>query len=71
MEVYFKENPRTAWTISGAIAGALIGLLLIGNTGVARGGGAIAVSGWLIGMLIGGYIGFRIGEAKLKRRIQL
>lgn len=70
MEVYFKENPRTAWTISGAMAGALIGLLLIGNTGVARGGGAIAVSGWLIGMLIGGYIGFRIGEAKLKRRIQ-
>jgi predicted lipid-binding transport protein (Tim44 family) len=70
MEAYSKENPRTAWTISGAMAGALIGLLLIGNVGVAGGGGAIAVSGWLIGMLIGGYIGFRIGEAKLKRRIQ-
>ncbi|MCQ1850383.1 hypothetical protein [Neorhizobium galegae] len=70
MDNYFKDNPRTAWTATGALVGAIIGMLLIGNFGVARSGGAFAVSGWLLGMLIGAYIGFRIGEAKLRRRLQ-
>ncbi|MGO4135141.1 hypothetical protein ACEQ6A_11335 [Rhizobium brockwellii] len=64
---HFEEHPRLAYATAGAIIGTLAGLLLIGNLGIARGGGAIAVSGWLIGMLIGGYVGFRIGEGKLRR----
>jgi uncharacterized protein YcfJ len=70
MDTYFKDNPRIAWTVAGALVGAVIGFLLIGNFGVARSGGAFGVSGWLLGMLVGGYIGFRVGESKLRRRIK-
>lgn len=69
MDTILENSPRTVCTIGGALVGAVIGLFLIGNFGVASGGGAFAVSGWILGMLIGGYIGFRVGEAKLKRLV--
>ncbi len=56
------QRPRASGLIIGAIAGAVIGMLLIPNFGVASRGGGIGVWGWVFGACLGSYIGFRIGE---------
>jgi uncharacterized protein YcfJ len=66
---HYKRHPRTAWLLTGAAVGALVGLFIIGNFGVASAGRGQAVWGWLFGACLGAYIGFRIGEWRLQKRI--
>ncbi|MQB41388.1 hypothetical protein DXT94_05620 [Rhizobium sp. ICMP 5592] len=68
MIFHFNMYPRAAFALAGTIAGAIIGLMCIGNFGVARAGSAFAVHGWAIGAIIGGYIGFRIGDWRLRTK---
>lgn len=67
MANFFKTKPRTAGVLAGAVIGAVLGLLVIGNFGVARGGGGFGVLGWFFGGCLGAYIGYRVGEWRLRR----
>lgn len=69
MNAFYQLHPRLAWVLFSAIIGALFGLLVIGNIGVARGGSASAMSGWFVGACLGAFIGLYIGERKLRKRI--
>lgn len=63
----FLERPRTAGIVVGAVIGAVVGALLIGNFGVASRGQGFGVWGWLLGSALGAYIGFRVGEWRLRK----
>jgi len=63
----YRQQPRIAGTIVGGVVGFLAGLLIVGNFGVAGSGGAVGVWGWAFGLLLGGYVGFRIGERRHRR----
>jgi hypothetical protein len=63
-----SARPRSLGAVAGALIGLLIGLWLVPNFGVASRGGGFGVWGWLFGTVIGAYVGFRIGEW-CKRRI--
>ena len=67
MKNYFKLHPRMSWIMLGAIVGVNIGLFFIGNMGLTRGGTGHPIWGWVFGGLVGAYIGFRIGEWRLRR----
>jgi hypothetical protein len=69
MKEYYKCHPRLAWVLTCAIIGALFGLLVIGNLGIARSGVAFPVAGWFFGACVGGCIGLYIGERQLRKRI--
>lgn len=59
-----KARPaETRWSIIGAVAGAIVGLL-IGGVGIAAMGGAVGVPAALIFALIGGVFGNRYGISK-------
>lgn len=59
-----KARPaETRWSVIGAAAGALMGLL-IGGVGIAAMGGAAGVPAAVILALVGGIIGNRYGISK-------
>ncbi|MDR6664003.1 hypothetical protein [Rhizobium sp. 1399] len=59
-----KARPaETKWSIIGAAAGAILGLL-IGGVGIAAMGGAAGVPAALILAVIGGVVGNRYGISK-------
>lgn len=59
-----KARPaETRWSLIGAAAGALIGLL-IGGVGIAAMGGAAGVPAAVIFALVGGALGNRYGISK-------
>ncbi|MDX0165792.1 hypothetical protein GOC43_28845 [Sinorhizobium meliloti] len=59
-----KARPaETRWSVIGAAAGALIGLL-IGGVGIAAMGGAAGVPAAVILALVGGVLGNRYGIGK-------
>lgn len=64
---FYRRRPRIAWTLTGAPLGALIGLVLLGNFGVAGSSGAFGVWGWLLLGIVGAYVGFRFGEWRSRR----
>jgi uncharacterized protein YcfJ len=68
MKAYYERYPRRTWILTGAIIGALVGLLIIGNFGVASAGRGHAVWGWLFGAGLGAYVGFRVGEWRLRKQ---
>jgi uncharacterized protein YcfJ len=65
---YFDLYPKLSMAVVGGVLGAVIGLLVIGNFGVASAGTAFSVYGWMFGAALGGYIGFRIGEWRERKR---
>lgn len=65
-----KRWPRTAWVVIGACVGAIVGLALIGNFGIASGGQGIGVAGWVFGGCLGAYIGYRLGEWRRNKIIK-
>ncbi|MBY5828570.1 hypothetical protein ACC676_00445 [Rhizobium ruizarguesonis] len=59
-----KARPaETRWSLIGAAAGALLGLL-VGGVGIAAMGGAAGVPAALILALVGGIVGNRYGISK-------
>lgn len=64
---FYRSHPRWAGLGTGAVIGVVVGLLVIGNFGVASRGQAFSVWGWLLGGCLGAYIGFRIGELQHRR----
>lgn len=59
-----KARPvETRWSLIGAAAGAVIGLL-IGGVGIAAMGGAAGVPAAIILALVGGMVGNRYGVSK-------
>ncbi|MBB3520974.1 hypothetical protein [Rhizobium sp. BK456] len=59
-----KARPaETRWSIIGAAAGAILGLL-VGGVGIAAMGGAAGVPAAVIFALIGGVVGNRYGISK-------
>ncbi len=59
-----KARPaETRWSLIGAVAGAIVGLL-VGGVGIAAMGGAAGVPAALILALVGGVLGNRYGISK-------
>jgi predicted lipid-binding transport protein (Tim44 family) len=59
-----KARPaETRWSLIGAVAGAILGLL-VGGVGIAAMGGAAGVPAAVILALVGGVVGNRYGISK-------
>lgn len=67
MRDLFIKYPRTAFTTFGATFGLIFGVVVVGNLPVGKSVGVFEGDGWLFGLLVGSYVGFRLGGRKWPR----
>lgn len=68
LRVLYNRFPRLAWTVTLALVGYILGGVLLGTMGLAIRGTAVPVYGSLVVAALGAYIGFRVGEWRLRKR---
>lgn len=68
LRVLYHRFPLFAWTVTLALVGYILGGALLGTMGLAIRGTAVPVYGSLVVAALGAYVGFRVGEWRLRKR---